>query len=266
MTVVNDVIDIMCERMRLWRNARSIADILVHVDTSPASRVRLWLAAQLARRFNAYLVAVGSEEAALAEDRFMKMLSEENLRGEWQTATGLVSSYVTRQACSADLVILGQRDRSRVGALDAPEDVILACGRPVLVIPNANAFDRVGETVLVAWNNSPQATRAVHDALPLMATSKAVTVLSVNPEAADEGEQCEALVRHLARHGLRAEAQVRHSDALSVADFALSQAAELGCDLLVMGAYGHSRLREMVLGGMTRDMLRRMTLPVLMSH
>lgn len=79
-------------------------------------------------------------------------------------------------------------------------------------------------------------------------------------------KKCESLVRHLARHGVRSEAQVRQRDVLSVADVAMSEAAQLGCDLLVMGAYGHSRLREMVLGGMTRDMLRRMTLPVLMSH
>lgn len=163
----------------------SVADILVHVDTSPACRARLWLAAQLARRFDAYLIAVGAEEAALGEDRFMAMLSEENLRGEWQTAIGMVASYVTRQACAADLVVLGQHDPYRVGALDAPEDVILACGRPVVVVPYAGEFDRVGEAVLVAWKESREATRAVHDALPHIAMSKAVTIVSVNPEGAD---------------------------------------------------------------------------------
>lgn len=243
----------------------SISDILVHVDTSPACRMRLWLATELARRFKAYLIAVGSDEAALAEERFMIMLSEEDLRGEWQTAVGLVASYVARQARAIDLVVLGQRDPDRSGDLDAPEDVILACGRPVLVVPYAGEFDRVGEQALVGWDASREATRAVHDALPFLAMSKATTLLTVDPDE-DAREPSEDLVRHLARHGVRAAAEARESGDRAVADVLLSWAGALGCDLIVMGAYGHSRLRETILGGVTRDMLRRMTLPVLMTH
>ena len=243
----------------------SISDILVHVDTSPGCRMRLWIAIQLARRFKAYLVAVGSDDAVLAEERFMTMLSEEDLRGEWQTAIGLVASYVARQARAIDLVVLGQRDPDRAGDLDAPEDVILACGRPVLMVPYAGEFDRIGEQALVGWNGSREATRAVHDALPLLASSKATTILTVDPDE-DGSEQGEELVRHLARHEIRAAAEVRQSGDRAVADVLISRAASLGCDLMVMGAYGHSRLRETILRGVTRDMLRRMTLPVLMTH
>ncbi|HEX7969745.1 MAG TPA: universal stress protein, partial [Stellaceae bacterium] len=83
----------------------SISDILVHVDTSPGCRMRLWLATQIAQRFKAYLIAVGSDDAALAEERFTAMLAEEDLRGEWRTAVGLVASYVARAARASDLVV-----------------------------------------------------------------------------------------------------------------------------------------------------------------
>jgi nucleotide-binding universal stress UspA family protein len=108
----------------------------------------------------------------------------------------------------------------------------------------------------------------VQDALPLLTMSGAVTVLLVDPEEDAEVELAEDLVTHLARHGLRAETQViRHELAtLSVADTLLAQVARLDADLLIMGAYGHSRLREMILGGVTRDILRNMNIPVLMAH
>ena len=113
-----------------------------------------------------------------------------------------------------------------------------------------------------------EAGRAVQDALPLLAMSGAVTVLLVDPEEDADIEAAEDLVAHLARHGLRAKTQViRHQLATSlVADTLLAQIARLDADLLIMGAYGHSRLREMILGGVTRDILRNMNVPVLMSH
>jgi nucleotide-binding universal stress UspA family protein len=108
----------------------------------------------------------------------------------------------------------------------------------------------------------------VQDALPLLATSGAVTVLLVDPEEDADIELAEDLVLHLGRHGLHARTQVvRHElSTLAVSDTLLAQAAELDADLLVMGAYGHSRLREMILGGVTRDILRDMNVPVLMAH
>ena len=274
------------------RSALSIKDILIHVDTAPAYGRRLRLAIALAQRCDAALIggyvlpspdivtlasdgttavalaaylASLEEEAAAAEDRFRAMLSEEGLRGEWRKGRGSVAACMADWARAADLVVLGQEDPDVAVALDAPEDVILSCGRPVLVVPYAGEFDRIGEQALVAWNASREATRAVHDALPLLAMSKAVTILAVDPDD-DERERGEELVRHLARHGLQAAAETKESRERAVADVLLSEAKALGCDLIVMGAYGHSRLRETILGGVTRDMLRRMTLPVLMTH
>jgi nucleotide-binding universal stress UspA family protein len=246
----------------------SIKDILVYADTSPACGERLDLTCRLAHRFGAYLIGVCHEEAAATVgERFSAMLQQEALPGEWHAAVGLAASYVARRAQAADFVVLAQSVPGEVTGLDAPEDVILACGRPTLVVPYAGHFERCGENVLVAWNGSREAARAMQDALPFLAMSKSVSVLLVNPGEDADVELADEVVLHLARHGLPAKAQVvRNEFALDIAEVILAKIAELGADLLVMGAYSHSRLRETLLGGVTRDILRKMSVPVLMAH
>jgi len=143
----------------------------------------------------------------------------------------------------------------------------LGVGRPVLIVPRYGTFETVGERVLVAWNGSREATRAVHDALPLLKLASSVTVLSIDPEH-DTGDRIPGadIALHLARHGVAAEGMSTVGLDISVGDLLLSRAADLGADLIVMGAYGHSRVRELVLGGATRHILQHMTVPVLMSH
>jgi nucleotide-binding universal stress UspA family protein len=244
-----------------------IKDILVHVDTTPACRARVWLAVRLARRFDAYLLGVGTQEGGAAEERFAAMLTEHEVQGEWRTITGLIEPSIAGLACSVDLVIIGQPDPDRLLVeLATPEDVILACGRPVLVVPYNGAFDHLGERVLVAWNGSREATQAAHDALPLMAMAQAVTVLRVDPETEEDKELSAELVRHLVRHGLPATAALTKRHNLALFDLVMTRAIDADSDLIVMGAYGRSRWREMILGGMTRDMLNKMSLPVLMAH
>jgi nucleotide-binding universal stress UspA family protein len=133
-------------------------------------------------------------------------------------------------------------------------------------VPYAGRFDRVGETVLIAWNGSRESSRALHDALPLMATPGAVTALTVNASPTESEALTGDVVSHLAHHGLETKVELVETKELGASDVVLSRVADLGADLIVMGAYGHSRLREMILGGMTRDMLRHMTVPVLMAH
>lgn len=133
-------------------------------------------------------------------------------------------------------------------------------------MPYAGHIERIGETAIVAWNGSREAARAVQDALPLLSAAASVTVFLVNPEEAADIADAHNLVIHLARHGLNAKKLVVREDILAVSDTVLAQVAALDADLLVMGAYGHSRLREMILGGVTRDVLRNMNVPVLMSH
>ena len=246
-----------------------ISDILVYADPSATSAGRLEIAFRLAHRFDAYLIGVVPEDAAAVGQKFEKMLLDETLIGEWHMAVGLTEPFITRWSHSADLVILGQRIPDYDTGLRRPEDVILSCGRPVLVVPYAGSRpDRLGDNVLVAWNGSREAGRAVQEAIPLMTTSSMVTVLLVNPEEDADVELAENLVAHLGRHGLRARTQViRHDLAtLAVSDTILTQIAELDADLLVMGAYSHSRFREIILGGVTRDILRDMNIPVLMAH
>lgn len=244
-----------------------IKDILVHADKTESSRIRLWVAAYLGRRFDAYLTGVGSEAAGASDGSFMRMLADRDLPGEWRTVTGSIEAGITRLACAADLVILGQPDPDRLrGELVVPEDVILACGRPVMVVPYDGEFDHVGENVLAAWNGGREATRALHDALPLLMMSNALTVLWVNAATEQDAELGDDMVRHVMRQGVEAKLDLAKSKDLTVTDVVLARAADQNSDLIVMGAYGHSRLRETIVGGATRDMLRSMTVPVLMAH
>jgi nucleotide-binding universal stress UspA family protein len=247
----------------------AISDILVYADPTATSAERLDIAFRLVHRFDAYLIGVVPEDAAAVGERFEKTLLNESVLGEWHMAIGLTESFVTRWAHCADLVILGQRVPDHDTGLNRPEDVVLSCGRPVLVVPYAGRRpDRLGDNVLVAWNGSREAGRAVQDAIPLMTTSSVVTVLLVDPEEDADIDLAEDLVAHLGRHGLDARTHViRHDLAtMAVSDTILTQVAELDADLLVMGAYSHSRFREIILGGVTRDILRDMNLPVLMAH
>jgi len=168
------------------------------------------------------------------------------------------------------VTVLGQADPDDPDALpDLPERVILGAGRPVIVVPYAGTFKTMGQRVVVAWNASREATRAVNDALPLLERAASVRVLSINPHGGRSGHGAVAgadISLHLARHGVRVEAASVNASDVRVDDMLLSQAADCGADLIVMGAYGHSRLGEFVLGGATRHILRQITMPVFMSH
>jgi nucleotide-binding universal stress UspA family protein len=137
------------------------------------------------------------------------------------------------------------------------------------VVPYIGGSDIIGRRALVAWNASREAARALNDAIPLLEDAENVTVLSVNPKRGIRGEgdlPAADIALHLARHGMKAEASYVVAEDIGVGDALLSRAADLGSDLIVMGGYGHSRLREIVLGGATRTVLRHMTVPVLLSH
>jgi nucleotide-binding universal stress UspA family protein len=177
------------------------------------------------------------------------------------------------QARYADLVVVSQCDPadSAAGQLEVlPEHVALYGGRPVLVLPYAGKFERIDRHALVAWDGSRAAIRAVTDAVPLLRRSGKVTLAIFNPESqyGVHGEQPGAdMALYLARHGVNVEVLVQNTpQGLDVGNALLSLSADLGIDLLVMGAYGHLRWRELVLGGVTRTIMRTMTVPVLMAH
>jgi nucleotide-binding universal stress UspA family protein len=150
-----------------------------------------------------------------------------------------------------------------------PEKVVLESGRPVVVIPFIGAPQTIGKRVMVAWNASRESVRAVNDALPVLVQSDTVEVLAINPPAGETGDgdiPCADICLHLARHGVNAVAESMQAADISVGDVLLSRAADRGVDLIVMGAYGHSRFREIVLSGVSRRLFNHMTVPVLFSH
>jgi nucleotide-binding universal stress UspA family protein len=146
---------------------------------------------------------------------------------------------------------------------------MIESGRPVLVVPYAGTFKCVGGRVLVAWDGRREANRALHDALPLISVAEVVTVMHVGEQQADLGRDrpwLEPIVRHLARHGIEAEPEGNPRGGISISDVLLSRAADLSADMIVAGAYHHSPPRENLLGGVSRDLLDHVTVPVLMSH
>jgi nucleotide-binding universal stress UspA family protein len=186
---------------------------------------------------------------------------------EWRAREGVPGEVAIQHARYSDMVIVGQAGPALTGEL--PETVLLGGGRPVLVVPSAGTFPTIGERIVVAWKASREATRAVHDALPFLQSAAQVTVLAINPRrgVGGEGEAPGAdLAWHLSRHGVRAEASWLTAEDVAVAPMLLSRVADFQADLLVMGGYGHSRMREIILGGVTREILRSMTVPTMLSH
>lgn len=248
--------------------------ILVHLDASAACANRLRIAADLARRFGARLIGAGLGDADLETSdaeavaplgrNFQDQLRRADLPGQWLPISGLEEDFIVRHAQAADLVIVGQRDPGLTAGL-GPEEVIVACGRPVLVVPYATARERVGDTALIAWNGSREAIRAVHDARPLLEDSKDVVVLSVRTGDAQEANG-RGLAYDLAQRGVRARAETVDADKRAVSSAVQAKAMEVGADLVIMGAYRRSPLDEFFRGGMTDAMLRGMTVPVLMAH
>ncbi|MDJ0949348.1 MAG: universal stress protein [Alphaproteobacteria bacterium] len=277
----------------------SLKNILVHVDDGAHCAQRVTAAAALAAAHDAHLVGLyvitppyipgymsvqlgpefyeaqrqrAREAADAAAERFEAQAAKAGVSSEWRLAEGLVAMTLSHHARYADLTVLSQVDTREApagGTNGLPEDVILDAGRPILLIPYAGTFETIGSRVLVAWNASRESARAVNDAMPLLTAAQQVTVMNINPEQSDEedGDLPGAdLALHLARHGVPAEAAPSFGKDLEVGDILLSRAADLRADLIVMGAYGHSRLRELVLGGASRAILEHMTVPVLMSH
>jgi nucleotide-binding universal stress UspA family protein len=182
--------------------------------------------------------------------------------------TGLVL-----QARYADLLVLSQSDPELSGPdilYKLPEHLALHGGRPVLLVPYAGRYEHIDQHALVAWDGSRAATRAITDGLPLLRRSKRVTLAVFNAQTqfGTHGENPGAdIALFLARHGVNVELTQQHAPGgLDIGNALLSLAADIGADLLVMGAYGHQRWREIVLGGVTRRVLQSMTLPVLMAH
>ena len=171
----------------------------------------------------------------------------------------------------ADLVVIC-RSRGDSDFMDPDltlEDLLMASGRPVLVLPGDGPSDRLGQRIAIAWNGSREAARAVHDAMPLLITAPANSVRIICPGESGKSGLLPSgadLAQSLSRHGISASVETLDKRHLNAGPDVLAKAQDLGADLLVMGAWGHSRLREFVLGGATDSALRDSRIPVLMSH
>ena len=279
----------------------SYRSILVHLDESPRCPVRVDIAARLARVHGAHLhglapagrvnlpahvvpslvgvpdymaIAQASlhERAAALVDAFVEHARAAGLEAfDGRVVEDDSVHALVEQAHVHDLVVLGQTDRGSPASsmeLNSPDQVFMQSGTPTLVVPYVGAFDTVGECVIVAWNATRESARAVRDALPLLRAARRVHLLCFGA-ARDLHHvsrlQLDDARRWLARHGVEVVLRQEPVQA-DVGEVLLSRACDLGADLLVMGAYSHSRMLEFVLGGVTRRLLADMTLPVLLSH
>lgn len=275
--------------------------IVVHVDGSPQQDSRLVAAARLAREHGAhlvgsaatgiswtdYLLLTGSMAAPVPPADFdgLRETAALHLQGFTdQTARLGVAPVETRlvedtadgalllQARYADLVVLsrdvdpGPGMPPRVRRL--PEHVALRGPRPVLVVPPGYADQAIASTVVAGWDGSTQALRALAAALPLLARAESVRLVLVNPDRLSDvhGEQPGAdMALYLARHGVKVDVVLEHTHA-TAGDALMALARAAGAGLIVAGAYGHSRYREWVLGGVTRELLERTPVPLLLAH
>jgi nucleotide-binding universal stress UspA family protein len=280
----------------------SYKTIVVHVNESEHAIDRIRIAAGIAMQEGAHLVgaavtAIPAEftlsgvmgdsaagidiyldfvrqraESALAQ--FVVTAEQSGVASiERRITTDEAAMGISVQGRYSDLVVIGQHDpgESLPGIRsDFPEYVVLNSGRPVLIIPYAGRFEHIGKRVIIAWDASVEATRAVAGAVPLLRRADAVQVAVFNPGHGTRlhGESPGSNIAHyLARHGVKVEvSQEKTAAEMDVGNTLLSHAADYAADLIVMGGYGHSRFREILLGGVTDTMLKSMTVPTLMAH
>jgi len=273
-----------------------LKDLLVHADDTEQSIPRLATAVELAAAHGAHLgvlyvrqpfffpphgidgmtadVLDAQKVASLAtageiKDKHSGTLNASGIKCEWRSEEGIALDVIAKHARYSDLVVVGQGPSNGGAADDLAGSLVLASGRPVLVVPRSGKHSGKIERIMVAWDGGSHAARAVNDALPLLQAAQMVTVLTINPGKNREGHgdiPSADISLHLARHGVKVNGHSLAAGGLREEEMLLARAADDASDLIVMGAYGHSRLREFILGGVTRYMLENMTVPVLMSH
>ncbi len=248
---------------------------------------REWSPAQLAHRKTAELagrplVEVGEIEKAvkgsLDQDALEvrsvleHLAAQYHLETEWRMVEGDPGTVLPQHARYADLCILGadMHSASTAGGYRFSEEMLFTAGRPVLLVPRAAEGATLGAHVAIAWNSSRSSARALNDALPLLERSEGTTVITINPSESIEargGLPAPRLLEHLRRHGISARSiELSDVPAEAVAAALQEKACAVGADMLIAGAHGHTWLREILLGSVTRDLLSQLELPVMMSH
>ncbi len=276
----------------------TFATVMVSLALDQPNDSRLQVAGELAERFEAAIVGVAAaqfapplyfadgaaaqglidqEEASIRrrlgdlEAQFRAATKTRGGRVEWRSAMDFPAQFVLSQVRCADIVVSGGQSPafSDAFSLASPKDMVMQAGRPLLVVPDrVNWLDL--RSVLVAWKDTPEARRAVADALPMLRKAKDVAVVEI-PEA--DGDRSAAMARvsdvaaWLARHGVTATARVPEAASNETAAVQLERVAgDVGAGLIVAGAYGHSRFRELILGGVTEYLVTQSARCVLLSH
>lgn len=204
---------------------------------------------------------------------FLEQAAAAGIRAEWRAPEGEADEALALHARYCDLLIMSKAER--VDAVTAiipnlPEAVVMAAGRPVLMIPASGTFNTIGERILYCWDQRREAARAFTDAAPFLKRCKELVVLEVDRDErmfrerelheGDFGAYCTSLGYPQPKH------LVKKGEGIGVGNVILNTASDSGSDLIVMGAYGHSRMRQWVMGGASRTLLSSMTVPVLLAH
>lgn len=279
----------------------SLKTLIVFIDATPTCNVRMHYAMRLASQHDAHIIGIHTVQAAWRNnDVYSYITGASAVREMTERHTALEdgASIVVRNnfetiaraeavmhefreireedagelarlhSLHADLVIVGHPAPGGLPPLTSPDGMLIATGVPFLIVPNISHGNQVARTILLAWNASKEARRAITDALPLLKAVDSVAVVIVDAhENALHGEEPGADVAlHLSRHGVRVRVEQRQSNGLSVADVIRNIAMEKSYDLIVLGAYSHAKSMELIFGGVTRSLLRDLALPTLIAH
>jgi nucleotide-binding universal stress UspA family protein len=272
--------------------------VLVHLDNTKGSTARLRFAASLAREFDAMLVGITAAlphmpveiyesamgtavvdpdyidydrrrlegEFAKTADAFKRETEKAGLETAWRASFEPTSDAIVRAAVAADIVVVGRGDGAPIANMQtaAPGEIVLRTGRPVLIAPEGQEACRP-TSIVVAWKDSSESQRAIADAIPFMKRASQVTVVAVREHKDDNTPGLDDALGFLLRHGIAAKSRVVDGKNGAGPDL-LELARTVKADLVVAGAYGHSRWREWAFGGVTRELLLRAPVPCLFSH
>ena len=269
--------------------------IAVHTEAGAANRVKLAL--DLARRHDATLIGVaagmwrppvaligpdlggfsadiiesGREQVEVelksAAGEFRRLTECKDVKTEWRSVADFPHTALCDAANAADLIVLGPLEPYTVGAEYRSAnlgDVLIGAGRPLLVVPEG-VSQLKAQNIVVAWKNTREARRAIADALPFMVQASSVVLVQVR-ERGEESETISDAKAFLARHGVNVRSEIRDLKASTVEDELVQYARGIDADLIVAGAYGRSRLREWVFGGVTRGLAAQRSIVCLLSH
>jgi nucleotide-binding universal stress UspA family protein len=276
----------------------TVEHILVHVEPGAACEARLKYALALAKGFGSRLTALtvtvspteipaamigdaqlfnaaieaADESVAFARKQFEPLMSSTDVVTQWRNGDGNPVEVVSAEAGRADLLILGGRNRDALDGgfytLDAT-DVVMTCGRPVIVLPENATGQFSMKRIVLGWKNTRESARAVHDALPFLKKADEVLLTEVTSSGSPNRHYeipIGDMADHLRAHGVNLTVHQLRDSARGAGDILVEFAGERAADLIVAGAYGHSRMREWALGGVTATLLQNVGIPCLLSH